>query len=559
MKKLIILCCSALICLGLVACTNSPTQESEEQTVEKDYTNTLFDDSVVHKINIEISEEDWQDLKTNPLDKTKYTANVTIDGETIENVTFATKGNTSLSSVASNEDSDRYSFKINFGKNVKGQTYYGLDKLNLNNIYADTTYMKDYLAYELMEQMGVASPMTSFVSLSINGETFGLYLAIEEIGDSFLARNYGEDAGELYKPESEQLANVGGNKMDMELPEGMQMPSDGNFDPSQIQLPDGMQMPNNGQQIPGGQTQMPTDGNFDPSQMQRPEGLQMPTDGNQDQFARGGFGGGMSGFSDSSTALTYIDDNIESYSYIFDNAETDATEEDQLRLIESLKKLSEGTDLDDILDVEALINYFVAHNFTVNGDSYTGSMLHNYYLYEKDGQMTMLPWDYNLAFGGFSMGQMNQTTSQSTSVINSGIASLINNTEDSTRPMWNAIISNEEYYNQYLERYDDLITSYFESGEFEKEIDRIYEMIKPYVENDPSAFYTLDEFEKGVSTLKQFCLLRSESIRKQLNGEISTVTSTQDSSTLVDGSSVDLNSMGTQNNNQMQNTIRNNQ
>lgn len=31
-------------------------------------------------------------------------------------------------------------------------------------------------------------------------------------------------------------------------------------------------------------------------------------------------------------------------------------------------------------------------------------MIHNYYLYEEDGQLSMIPWDYNLAFGGFSAG-----------------------------------------------------------------------------------------------------------------------------------------------------------
>ena len=36
---------------------------------------------------------------------------------------------------------------------------------------------------------------------------------------------------------------------------------------------------------------------------------------------------------------------------------------------------------------------------------YTGSMIHNYYLYEEDGQLSMIPWDYNLAFGGFQGGQ----------------------------------------------------------------------------------------------------------------------------------------------------------
>ncbi len=51
--------------------------------------------------------------------------------------------------------------------------------------------------------------------------------------------------------------------------------------------------------------------------------------------------------------------------------------------------------------MDEVLRYFVVHNFVVNGDSYTGSMIHNYYLYEQDGKLSMIPWDYNLAFGGF--------------------------------------------------------------------------------------------------------------------------------------------------------------
>ena len=46
---------------------------------------------------------------------------------------------------------------------------------------------------------------------------------------------------------------------------------------------------------------------------------------------------------------------------------------DEARLIESLKKLSSYEDLEDVLDMDAVLRYFVAHNFVVNGDSYTGS------------------------------------------------------------------------------------------------------------------------------------------------------------------------------------------
>ena len=79
------------------------------------YDTLLFDHGRVHEINVEISEEDWADLRANPKNETKYPVSVTVDGETYRNVTFKTKGNTSLSSVAA-MDSDRYSFKLNFGR-----------------------------------------------------------------------------------------------------------------------------------------------------------------------------------------------------------------------------------------------------------------------------------------------------------------------------------------------------------------------------------------------------------------------------------------------------------
>ena len=62
--------------------------------------------------------------------------------------------------------------------------------------------MKDFLCYQMMKDFGVSAPLASFISVSVNGEEWGLYLAVEGVEDSFLQRNYGSDHGELYKPDS---------------------------------------------------------------------------------------------------------------------------------------------------------------------------------------------------------------------------------------------------------------------------------------------------------------------------------------------------------------------
>lgn len=62
--------------------------------------------------------------------------------------------------------------------------------------------MKDYLSYTLMNDFGVDALLCSYVDITVNGEDWGLYLAVEAIEESFLKRNYGSNYGEVYKPDS---------------------------------------------------------------------------------------------------------------------------------------------------------------------------------------------------------------------------------------------------------------------------------------------------------------------------------------------------------------------
>lgn len=156
----------------------------------------------------------------------------------------------------------------------------------------------------------------------------------------------------------------------------------------------------------------------------------------------GGVQGGLSGSSDD-VLLKYIDDSFDSYSNIFDNAKTDITDADKSRLISSLKNLSSGEGLENTLDIDAVIRYFAVHNFVLNFDSYTGSLIHNYYLYEQDGQMEMIPWDYNLAFGGF------RSANDATALVNYPIDSPVSGGSIQDRPMIAWIFENEQYTNLY--------------------------------------------------------------------------------------------------------------
>lgn len=173
----------------------------------------LFDTSEVHTIDIIM--DDWDAFLETAQSEEYSVCSVVIDGETIRNVGIRAKGSTSLSTVSS-MDSDRYSFKIEFDQYDRTTNYHGLDKLCLNNIIQDNTYTKDYLTYQMMNEFCVAAPLCSYAYITVNGEAWGLYLAIEAVEESFLQRNYGSNYGELYKPDSMNFGGMGSSDVKLQ-------------------------------------------------------------------------------------------------------------------------------------------------------------------------------------------------------------------------------------------------------------------------------------------------------------------------------------------------------
>ena len=480
----------------------------------------VLDKDSVTEINIEIDENIWQELLDNATAEEYYSANITINDETFYNVGLRTKGNSSLSNVARDENSDRYSLKIKFDKYVDGQTYYGIEKLALNNNYQDPTYMKEYLSYEIFSSLGVPTPEYSYASISINGEPWGLYLAIEDIDERYIEKYYGSVEGNLYKPETMDLNNdnmgQNGQGNDIMKPElqmngensvnnnvdinsaesnNLQEGINGNIPSMPENMPEGMegnippQMPND----------MPKDG--------LNEGMENGIQGNR-QNMMGGFNKGNNGGAD----LKYIDDNIESYSTITESAEfKTTTEADYQKIIDMIKNLNNGENLEEYLNVEEILKYFAVNTFLVNLDSYSGGMYHNYYLYERDGVFEMLPWDLNMSFAGFGVNN-------ASSAVNFPIDSPVTGSLEDA-PLIGKLLEFEEYKELYHSYLNQIVENFINNDGFNNLVTKVNDMIKDYVKEDVTAFYTYDEYESAVSELRTFMQDRSSSIIAQLNGE----------------------------------------
>lgn len=445
--RIVYLCMAILLLLFVVIYAVLPNVGIETKNSEFSYENIVFNKNKVTTVDIEIAEEDWADMLENASAEELKQADITVNGKKIENVAIRTKGNLSLRSVV-NSDSDRYSLKIDFDYYDDTQSLYGLKKLNLNNNYSDSTLMREYISYELMEQMGLPTPAHSYMYVTVNGEERGLFLGVEAVDETFLANNYGSNDGFLFKPDG------------------------------------------------------------------------------------------------TGSDLKYISDNIEDYTGI--GLKTNEGNIDQSKLVEMLDAINNGGDIEKYIDVDEMLRYFAVNTALVNLDSYQGNMKHNYYLYEQNGVFSIIPWDYNMSFGGFGAGggriaggngenpadastnmekPVAQNNGQPTqagdggmqqrgggfnmgmgmsgdlladSAINFSVTTPVSGTTLEERPLLNALLANEEYSAKYEGYLEELATTYLTEDYVQSITKNLAVLLTTYVEADPTKFSTTEQFLEAV-------------------------------------------------------------
>lgn len=99
--------------------------------------------------------------------------------------------------------------------------------------------------------------------------------------------------------------------------------------------------------------------------------------------------------------LAYTGEGMENYAEIANYAKVKGGEASMQRVVEALKSVEEGRDIDEHVDIESVMKYMALQTIVVNYDCMTGLNEQNYYLREADGKISLIPWDYNLAWGGY--------------------------------------------------------------------------------------------------------------------------------------------------------------
>ena len=573
---------AVLLCVLAVAFPHRLVEAVGGKGIAMEYEAELFGEDSVIQIDIRMEDGAWEEMLDNAMAEEYYSCDVTINGHELRNVGIRPKGNTSLSAIAADPDTDRYSLKLEFDHYVDGQTCLGLDKLILNNNYADATNMKEAIVYDMYRYLEADASLYNYAEISVNGTYWGVYLALEAVEDSFLLRNYGVEGGNLYKPEGMDMGGGPGMERDGfpdrskggqegqnmpgeggrpgedgtsfggglpfggEFPAGEGLPTGGDF-PTGEGLPTGGEFPaGEGYPTEGGfpaREGLPAGGDFPageglPGDIQGPgQGGQGDGDGSTPQQPGGMPFGGRFSMGSGGADLNYTDDDLDSYSTIWEGEVTDSGKKDHKRVVEALRNISQGRELEESLDIDNVLKYMAVHTFSVNLDSLSGNMAHNYYLYENDGKLNVIPWDYNLSFGGMGMGAGDGASG----MINDAIDTPFQGTD-----FFDALLEDETYLAKYHEYLRKLTEEYVSGGRFEEVYGRIRSQIDGLVETDPTAFYPYAEYDAAAGMLYRTVLLRAESIRGQLDGSIPATDQGQreDASGLIDASSIDIEAMG---------------
>ncbi len=491
-----------------------------------EYADKIFNGEII-SVDISADPDEWQSMLDNAMNEEYIMVDVSINGTLFSDVGIRPKGNNSLQTVSSS-DSDRYSFKIKFDEYISDQSCYGLDMLVLNNMIGDSTYMKEYTTFDMMKTMGINTPYFGYSDISVNGEEWGLYFTLEAYNDSYISRVSGSESGALYNVKS-----VGGMGGERNIPENSTENGDnetsGNGGKFSMNDRGSREFSENSDIGDNGFT-----GN-DPGNFRRGPFAGQGDNQNGGMGGRGGMGAGSSGGS-----LVYTSDDPSDYPAIFENAVGGGTDaDDYAKVISALKALNSGENIEEYFDVDEILRYLAVHTFVVNLDSYSSEMAQNYYIYENDGVIQILPWDYNYAWGAFQGGSASAT-------VNFPVDTPVSGVEMSERPLISKLFENEEYLERYHEYLLMLINEYFTGGKFEKLIDTTDLLIGDHVRNDATAFYSYDEYQAALEQFKIIGELRAESAAGQIAGTVPSTSEEQSAAAdkLIDASEINMNVLG---------------
>ena len=176
-----------LLCAFLVVvATSLPRAQTSDPAA------AFFDDSTVQSIYLQINSKDWSTLRTNYLDNTYYPCDFKWNSTTVRNIGIRSRGTGSRNPT-------KPGLRVDFDRYTDKQTFLGLKSFILRNQTQDASNMHERISMLLFARLGVKTMREAFVKLYINNVYSGLYSIVESVDKTFLAKNFDDGEGHLFK------------------------------------------------------------------------------------------------------------------------------------------------------------------------------------------------------------------------------------------------------------------------------------------------------------------------------------------------------------------------
>ena len=154
----------------------------------------IFDQSVLHETRLVMDPADWQALRDNFRTNQYYAANISIDGEVVQQVGIRSRGKGSRSGT-------KPGIQVDMNKYVSAQEFHGYKSLVVDNLVQDPSFLREPLSFAVFEAMGIPAPQIAYTRLTVNDQYWGLYTLVEDVTKPFLESRLGDKEGNLYKYE----------------------------------------------------------------------------------------------------------------------------------------------------------------------------------------------------------------------------------------------------------------------------------------------------------------------------------------------------------------------
>lgn len=156
----------------------------------------LYDGSVLRTLFLEFENADWEqeiaDFHGTDVD---VPAQVTVDGKKYANVGVHFRGMSSYMGVGAGS---KRSLNLSFDMADEKQRLLGYKTLNLLNAHEDPSLMSSVL-YSHIANKHIPAPKANFVKVVINGESWGVYVSVQQFDKVFLKENYNSTKGTRWK------------------------------------------------------------------------------------------------------------------------------------------------------------------------------------------------------------------------------------------------------------------------------------------------------------------------------------------------------------------------